>query len=148
MARLKTMVGHEYFGSALSPAEAERQRQFLDFGVTDTPESVARKMKSYHDSLADKASIFLRPRVVGRPLGNEWAQSTGLDAISGEGGTFAGLLDAPKAAAPKAPVAKSPATPSSVGSVERVIMLNPQGERRAVRADQVEKAKGQGWRMP
>ena len=38
--------------------------------------------------------------------------------------------------------------PAAAGNVERVIMLNPQGERRAVRADQVEKAKGQGWRMP
>jgi outer membrane murein-binding lipoprotein Lpp len=49
---------------------------------------------------------------------------------------------------------KAPATPSAAGApvqaggVERVIMLNPQGERRAVRADQVEKAMGQGWRMP
>jgi hypothetical protein len=101
MARLKTMVGHEYFGSALSPAEAERQRQFLDFGVTDTPESVARKMKSYHDSLADKASIFLRPRVVNSPLGAEWTQLSGLDVLSGEGGTFAGLLAAPAPVAPR-----------------------------------------------
>jgi len=113
MARLKTMVGHEYFGSALSPAEAERQRQFLDFGVTDTPDSIARKMKSYHDTLADKATIFLRPRVVGRPLGAEWAQATGLDALSAPGGTFAGLLDAPKGAVAKAPAVKVPATPEA-----------------------------------
>ena len=151
MARLKTMVGHEYFGSALSPAEAERQRQFLDFGVTDTPDSIARKMKSYHDTLADRATIFLRPRVVGRPLGADWAQATGLDALSAPGGTFAGLLDAPKSAVAKAPAAPSatatggaPAAPA----VERVIMLAPDGAKKAVRADQVEKAKAQGWRMP
>lgn len=102
MARLKTMVGHEYFGSALSPAEAERQRQFLDFGVTDTPESIARKMKSYHETLADKASVFLRPRVVNHPLGAEWTQLSGLDAITDKGGTFAGLLAAPATPAPRA----------------------------------------------
>lgn len=112
MAELKTMVGHEYFGSALSPSEAERQRQFLDFGMMDSPESIARKMKSYHDTLANKASVFLRPRVVGRPLGAEWAQTSGLDIISAPGGTFAGLLDAPKGAEPKAPSAKAPAAPS------------------------------------
>lgn len=151
MARLKTMVGHEYFGSALSPAEAERQRQFLDFGVTDTPESIARKMKNYRDTLADKAAIFLRPRVVGRPLGAEWAQNSGLDVVSTPGSTFAGLLDASRGAAAKEPTASAatstgvaPATPV----VERVIMLNPDGKKQAVRADQVEKAKAQGWRMP
>ena len=141
MARLKTMVGHEYFGSALSPAEAERQRQFLDFGVTDTPESIARKMKSYHDSLADKASIFLRPRVLGRPLGNEWAQSTGLDAISGEGGTFAGLLDAPKAAAPKAAEVKEPAAVEG-----KVRMLSPDNRVAKIPAAEVEARKAQGWK--
>jgi len=48
----------------------------------------------------------------------------------------------------EAPAVKSSATSTPAGGVERVIMLNPQGERRAVRADQVEKAMGQGWRMP
>lgn len=114
MAELKTMVGHEYFGSALSPSEAERQRQFLDFGMMDSPESIARKMKSYHDTLANKASVFLRPRVVGRPLGAEWAQTSGLDVISAPGGTFAGLLDAPKGATAKAPAAPAPAAPAQV----------------------------------
>jgi hypothetical protein len=109
MARLKTMVGHEYFGSALSPSEAERQRQFLDFGMLDSPESVATKMKNYKAALANKASVFIRPRVVSHPLGAEWIQTSGLDALSGEGGTFAGLLDAPKAAAPKAAEVKAPA---------------------------------------
>jgi len=141
MARLKTMVGHEYFGSALSPAEAERQRQFLDFGVTDTPESIARKMKSYHDSLADKASVFLRPRVLGRSLGNEWAQSTGLDAISGEGGTFAGLLDAPKGAAPKAAEVKEPAAVEG-----KVRMLSPDNRVAKIPAAEVEARKVQGWK--
>lgn len=141
MARLKTMVGHEYFGSALSPAEAERQRQFLDFGVTDTPESIARKMKSYHDSLADKASIFLRPRVLGRPLGNEWAQATGLDALSAPGGTFAGLLEAPKNAAPR--VAPAPA---GAGSEGKVRMLSPDNRTARIPAAEVEARKAQGWK--
>ena len=148
MAELKTMVGHEYFGSALSPSEAERQRQFLDFGMMDSPESIARKMKSYHDTLANKASVFLRPRVVGRPLGAEWAQTSGLDVISAPGGTFAGLLDAPKGATAKAPAAPAAAPAPAAPAVERVIMLDPNGTKRAVRADQVEKAKAQGWRMP
>jgi hypothetical protein len=113
MARLKTMVGHEYFGSALSPSEAERQRQFLDFGMLDSPESVATKMKNYKAALANKASVFIRPRVVSHPLGAEWVQTSGLDAISGEGGTFAGLLDAPKAATPKAEEVKASAPVSA-----------------------------------
>jgi len=110
MAEIKTIIGHEYFGSALSPSEAERQRQFMDFSALDSPESLAKKMKNYHDTLSNKATVFLRPRVVNSPLGAEWLQSTGLDALSGEGGTFAGLLDAPKAAAPKAAEAKAPTT--------------------------------------
>jgi hypothetical protein len=122
MARLKTMVGHEYFGSALSPAEAERQRQFLDFGVTDTPESVARKMKSYHDSLADKASIFLRPRVVNSPLGAEWTQLSGLDVLSGEGGTFAGLLAAPAPVAPR--VVSAAPQPSAIPAPTSPVKTN------------------------
>ena len=141
MARLKTMVGHEYFGSALSPAEAERQRQFLDFGVTDTPDSIARKMKSYHDTLADRATIFLRPRVLGRPLGNEWAQATGLDALSAPGGTFAGLLEAPKSATPK-----TVAAPAGAGSEGKVRMLSPDNRTARIPAAEVEARKAQGWK--
>lgn len=92
MAEIKTIIGHEYFGSALSPAEAERQRQFMDFGALDSPESIAKKMKNYHDTLKNAASVFLRPRVVGRPLGAEWTQNA-LGDIVAPGGTFAGLLD-------------------------------------------------------
>jgi hypothetical protein len=57
---------------------------------------------------------------------------------------FAAPTPAPAAGGAPAP---APA-PAAVDNVERVIMFNPQGEKRAVRADQVEKAKGQGWRMP
>lgn len=39
-------------------------------------------------------------------------------------------------------------SPISGAPVERVIMLDKEGKRKAVRADQVEKAKAQGWRMP
>jgi hypothetical protein len=86
----------------------------LDFGMLDSPESVATKMKNYRAALANKASVFLRPRVVSHPLGAEWVQTSGLDALSGEGGTFAGLLEAPKTAVAKAPRA---VTPVSAGGV-------------------------------
>jgi hypothetical protein len=141
MAEIKTIIGHEYFGSALSPAEAERQRQFMDFGALDTPDSIAGKMKNYHDTLANRATVFLRPRVVERPLGNEWAQSTGLDAISAEGGTFAGLLDAPKAVAPKAAEVKEPAAVEG-----KVRMLSPDNRVAKIPAAEVEARKAQGWK--
>ena len=141
MAEIKTIIGHEYFGSALSPSEAERQRQFMDFSALDSPESLAKKMKNYHDTLSNKATVFLRPRVVGRPLGAEWTQSTGLDALSGEGGTFAGLLDAPKAAAPKAAEVKEPAVVEG-----KVRMLSPDNRVAKIPAAEVEARKAQGWK--
>jgi hypothetical protein len=143
MAEIKTIIGHEYFGSALSPSEAERQRQFMDFSALDSPESLAKKMKNYHDTLANKATVFLRPRVVNSPLGAEWAQSTGLDALSGEGGTFAGLLDAPapKAAAPKAAEVKEPAAVEG-----KVRMLSPDNRVAKIPAAEVEARKAQGWK--
>jgi hypothetical protein len=140
MARLKTMVGHEYFGSALSPSEAERQRQFLDFGMLDSPESVATKMKNYRAALANKASVFLRPRVISHPLGAEWVQNSGLDVLSGEGGTFAGLLEAPKAAS-KAPSVKAP-----TASESKVRMLSPDNRVAKIPAAEVEARKAQGWK--
>jgi hypothetical protein len=141
MAEIKTIIGHEYFGSALSPSEAERQRQFMDFSALDSPESLAKKMKNYHDTLSNKATVFLRPRVVNSPLGAEWAQSTGLDALSGEGGTFAGLLDAPKAAAPKAAEVKEPAAVEG-----KVRMLSPDNRVAKIPAAEVEARKAQGWK--
>lgn len=145
MARLKTMVGHEYFGSALSPSEAERQRQFLDFGLLDSPDSIAKKMRTYHKTLGDKASVWIKPLIRG-PLGQNWLAETGLDQVAGPEGSFKGLF-----AAPTAPVA-APAggTPAiTAGGVERVIMIDKEGKRQAVRADQVERAKAErGWRMP
>lgn len=111
MAEIKTIIGHEYFGSALSPAEAERQRQFMDFGVMDSPESIAKKMKNYHDTLKNSASVFLRPRVVGRPLGAEWTQ-TALGDIIAPGGTFAGLLDEGKKEKPTPITKTAPVAPS------------------------------------
>jgi hypothetical protein len=99
----------------------------MDFSALDSPESLAKKMKNYHDTLSNKATVFLRPRVMNHPLGAEWAQSTGLDALSGEGGTFAGLLAAPKVVASmpvevKAPTATGAAptgkTPPPMAAVE------------------------------
>jgi hypothetical protein len=141
MAEIKTIIGHEYFGSALSPAEAERQRQFMDFSALDTPESIAKKMKNYQETLANKATVFLRPRVVGRPLGSDWAQATGLDALSAPGGTFAGLLEAPKSATPK--VAPAPA---GAGSEGKVRMLSPDKRTARIPAAEVEARKAQGWK--
>lgn len=141
MAEIKTIIGHEYFGSALSPAEAERQRQFMDFSALDTPESIAKKMKNYQETLANKATVFLRPRVVGRPLGTEWAQATGLDALSAPGGTFAGLLEAPKSATPK-----TVAAPAKAGSEGKVRMLSPDNRTARIPAAEVEARKAQGWK--
>ena len=141
MAEIKTIIGHEYFGSALSPSEAERQRQFMDFSALDSPESLAKKMKNYHDTLSNKATVFLRPRVVNSPLGAEWLQSTGLDALSGEGGTFAGLLGTPKAAAPKAAEVKEPAVVEG-----KVRMLSPDNRVAKIPAAEVEARKAQGWK--
>jgi hypothetical protein len=141
MAEIKTIIGHEYFGSALSPSEAERQRQFMDFSALDSPESLAKKMKNYHDTLSNKATVFLRPRVVNSPLGAEWLQSTGLDTLSGEGGTFAGLLDTPKAAAPKAAEVKEPAAVEG-----KVRMLSPDNRVAKIPAAEVEARKAQGWK--
>lgn len=152
MARLKTMVGHEYFGSALSPSEAERQRQFLDFGLLDSPDSLAKKMRTYHKTLGDKASVWIKPLIRG-PLGQNWLAETGLDQVAGPEGSFKGLFAAPAAptAAPAAPVAAltGGAPAPATGGVERVIMIDKEGKRQAVRADQVERAKAErGWRMP
>lgn len=141
MAEIKTIIGHEYFGSALSPAEAERQRQFMDFSALDTPESIAKKMKNYQETLANKATVFLRPRVVGRPLGTEWAQATGLDALSAPGGTFAGLLEAQKSATPK-----TVAAPAGAGIEGKVRMLSPDNRTARIPAAEVEARKAQGWK--
>jgi hypothetical protein len=98
MAQIKTVLGHEYFGSALSPSEAERQKQFMDVGALDSPDSVAKKMKNYRDTLANKAKVWLNPLVSGRPqLGAEWLATTGLEPVVGKGGTFEGVVSVPSA---------------------------------------------------
>lgn len=115
MARIKTIIGHEYFGSALSPAEAERQRQFIDVGMTDSPESVAQKMKEYRDYLARKSSVFLKPTVLGNPLGDAWLDTSGIRGVTGPGQTFAGLFGTPAKTARPSPASRTP-TPGGIPS--------------------------------
>jgi hypothetical protein len=109
-------------------------------------------MRTYHKTLGDKASVWIKPLIRG-PLGQNWLAETGLDQVAGPEGSFKGLFAAPAAptAAPAAPVAAltGGAPAPATGGVERVIMIDKEGKRQAVRADQVERAKAErGWRMP
>lgn len=142
MAQIKTVLGHEYFGSALSPSEAERQRQFMDVGVLDSPESVAKKMKNYRDTLANKAKVWLNPLVAGRPqLGSEWLENSGLAPVVSSGGTFEGVVAVPPL---KGQTAAAPAAASS--GTGKVRMLSPDGRAARIPENEVEARKAQGWK--
>ncbi len=143
--KLASAERHRLYGSAQTEGEIKSFLQMLnDNPISGSPEVLATQLQGFGGNVAKKATSTLArynnvfsPKVVDTVLGGEFKP------LYEKGGVFAGLGEkSPFMVATPAAAAPAPA------AVERVVMLNPQGQRLAVRADQVEKAKAQGWRMP
>ena len=135
---------HRQYGSAQTDGELRSFMQQLNSSpLSAGPQVLARQVRSFADAAGRvaKGRLTRYNNVFGAEnvdtvFAPEWKP------LFNEGGVFAARGSPFVAARPAA--AGAPAAPA----VERVIMLNPAGEKRAVRAEQVEKAKAQGWRMP
>ena len=137
----------QQYGSALTATEQAELERLVKADIFTGADKLSRFFDLIRKDIANNFQSKLKgDRLVQQSFVDKYvgAEEGPLAKFVGPQGLFSDVWTLQKA--PAAP--STPGTPVQAGQVERVIMLNPQGERRAVRADQVEKAKGQGWRMP
>ena len=149
--KLANAERHRLYGSAQTAGELKAFLQQLnDNPFSAGPDVLAMQMGGFAANVGRRATNTLNrysnvfgSNVVDRVLGNEFRP------LYADSGVFSSFKD-PFPAAP-APAAPAAAAPGAVAApvVERVIMIDKEGKRQAVRADQVERAKAEkGWRLP
>ena len=135
------------FGASLTGNEKASFDAIVSSGLLMPPAVLAANINRLRAGAARFAQNHftvaqeLHPEVTGRVL----KASTLFGPAVGAGGIYSDVWTLPKA--PATAVAGGAPAPAA-GGVERVIMIDKEGKRQAVRADQVERAKAQGWRMP
>jgi hypothetical protein len=148
--KLANAERHRLYGSAQTAGELKAFLQQLnDNPFSSGPETLATQMSSFAGNVGRRAtntlnrysSVFGAP-VVDQVLGGEFRP------LYEDGAVFSTFKTPFAAPTPASAAGGAPAPAPAVGGVERVVMLDPEGKKRAVRADQVKKAEGQGWRMP
>lgn len=141
-------IRHGSFGASLTATEKQSFEAMLQTGLSGTVGQLARAINDVRRKAAATAQTHFNTSQTFYPT--ETAQVLSSSAVFGPatkpGGVYADVWTLPTA-----PAAPTAAAPSAVAApvVERVIMIDKEGKRQAVRADQVERAKAEkGWRLP